>query len=290
MKPLSAALVALFETGSFVMADLYTFALAGGGTAYLTSADHDLIWNGATFVSTGPLVDRSAISQKLGLEVSQVKIDLYPAPGDLLLGMPWLQAMQLGLLDGAAVTIQRGFGATWSAGLAGTVTMMAGRVGDATIGRSKATLEVNSWTELLTNQMPREYYQSACRHVLFDAKCGLQAHAFQYDVAITGAVSPIGFYVDNLQSFPANWFAQGTIAVATGDGVTQSRSITASTAATEFGTYLQLTTPLTVEPVVGNIAYVFPGCDKTLATCGQKFANLSRFGGFPFIPAPEVAV
>ncbi len=290
MKPVSPALISLFETNSFVMADLYTITLAGGGVTYLTSADHNLAWNGATYVSTGPLVDRSAISQKTGLEVSQVKIDLYPVAGNVLLGLPWLEAVHLGYLDAATVTIQRAFAASWSSGLAGTVMMMSGRVGETTIGRSKATLEVNSWTELLTNQMPHDYYQSSCRHVLFDAKCGLQRQGFQCDVQVIGAPSPIGFYAGGLSSFAANWFAQGSLVVASGAAATQWRSIAASSAITPQGTYIQMATPLTVEPAIGDIIYLYPGCDKTMGTCAGKFANLARFGGFPFIPAPEMAV
>jgi hypothetical protein len=32
---------------------------------------------------------------------------------------------------------------------------------------------------------------------------------------------------------------------------------------------------------------VYPGCDKQQATCRGKFANLARFRGQPYVPAPE---
>ena len=46
-----------------------------------------------------------------------------------------------------------------------------------------------------------------------------------------------------------------------------------------------------LEPVtVGDGFELLPGCDHTLATCQGTFNNLSRFGGFPYIPPPELAV
>ena len=35
---------------------------------------------------------------------------------------------------------------------------------------------------------------------------------------------------------------------------------------------------------VGDTIYLYPGCDRTLATCTAKFGNSANFGGFPFIP------
>ena len=46
-----------------------------------------------------------------------------------------------------------------------------------------------------------------------------------------------------------------------------------------------------LEPVaVGDGFQLLPGCDHTLATCQNSFNNLSHFGGFPYIPPPELAV
>jgi uncharacterized phage protein (TIGR02218 family) len=45
--------------------------------------------------------------------------------------------------------------------------------------------------------------------------------------------------------------------------------------------------PLPAAVVSGDAFEIYPGCDKTKATCENKFANLIRFRGYPFIPAPE---
>ncbi|MDG4870579.1 phage BR0599 family protein, partial [Guyparkeria sp. 1SP6A2] len=35
---------------------------------------------------------------------------------------------------------------------------------------------------------------------------------------------------------------------------------------------------------VGQEIEVYPGCDRTAATCNAKFNNLLNYGGFDFIP------
>ena len=34
---------------------------------------------------------------------------------------------------------------------------------------------------------------------------------------------------------------------------------------------------------------ILPGCDKMLNTCNFKFGNTAHYGGFPYVPNPEVA-
>ena len=45
---------------------------------------------------------------------------------------------------------------------------------------------------------------------------------------------------------------------------------------------LFLAAPFDVEP--GNTFELRPGCDKTFATCIQKFSNAINFGGEPHVP------
>ena len=54
-----------------------------------------------------------------------------------------------------------------------------------------------------------------------------------------------------------------------------------------------LATPLPWAPAAGDAARVYPGCDKIWPAAGgvscNEYGNLARFGGQPFIPAPETA-
>ena len=40
-------------------------------------------------------------------------------------------------------------------------------------------------------------------------------------------------------------------------------------------------------PNVGDVAYIYPGCDKTPATCKAKFNNFSRNRATPYVPLKE---
>jgi uncharacterized phage protein (TIGR02218 family) len=48
--------------------------------------------------------------------------------------------------------------------------------------------------------------------------------------------------------------------------------------------------PLPALPTAGDTFTIYPGCDKTQATCASKFSNLANFGGFPYVPVPETAI
>jgi hypothetical protein len=55
------------------------------------------------------------------------------------------------------------------------------------------------------------------------------------------------------------------------------------------GNLLAMFLPLGNTPSAGDTATAYLGCDHTLTTCTNVFANSINFGGFPFIPVPETA-
>src|SRR5690242_11979201 len=78
MKNASAALINLLASGQeLLMADLYTFTLAGGSIARYTGADADLIVSGNTFSASGPIIERSKITSKAGLEVQTMNLSVF---------------------------------------------------------------------------------------------------------------------------------------------------------------------------------------------------------------------
>ena len=46
-----------------------------------------------------------------------------------------------------------------------------------------------------------------------------------------------------------------------------------------------------VRPITATDAFVVrAGCDKRIATCGTKFANVANFRGFPHIPGQDAVL
>ena len=288
MKPFSPALATLFDTNTFVSADLITITLVLGGAVYLTTADTNLTWNGNTYLSGSPRMERTSISQKTGLQVSSVKLTLYPAATDIIGGISWLSAFRRGMFDGATVTIQRAFAPVWGQPNTGTILMMAGRVADSTFGRSKIELEVNSWTELLSNQMPRTYYQSACNNVFGDTRCGINVAA----LAVTGAILAVNgpnSILTNLAT-QSNILAYGRLQMSSGICDGEQRPISSNSGPSGNGNLVTLQIPFSTLPAIGDTLIAYPGCDKTQATCEFRYGNVANFTGFPYIPAPETAV
>src|SRR6266849_2560828 len=116
---------------------------------------------------------------------------------------------------------------------------------------------------LSLQQMPRRLYGAACTHIFGDAMCG-------YDrVAGKNALgTPTG---------------NGQATITTAAGTTQGLITCTATVPTLYNEG-------TITGATGDNTTLLPGCDHTTATCNATFQNLLRFGGFPYIPPPEVAV
>lgn len=120
----------------------------------------------------------------------------------------------------------------------------------------------------------RQRYQRPCPHVLYRGGCRLNKEDFA-TVSTAGAYTSNGLVlsVPDASSFPDGYFTGGMIEI---DGVfrfIQSHS----------GWQITLMRPIagfdTVKP-----CKIYPGCDRSKATCNSKFGNVLNFGGFPYFP------
>lgn len=132
-------------------------------------------------------------------------------------------------------------------------------------------------------QMPRNLYQPSCTNTLFDTACGLLRQNFMVQTTIeTGSTaSRILCQVNQ----PQGWFTQGVVEFLDGGNAGLKRTIRTHESGALF-----LTLPLLEVPQAGQRIKVYPGCDKRLETCQNRFNNFARFRGEPFIPVPETAV
>ncbi|HWB50169.1 MAG TPA: DUF2163 domain-containing protein [Stellaceae bacterium] len=306
MRPASAALQSyLAANDTFVVIDLYTFALPSGavlrysgwttpltipGTAFAAgSLNYDAA--GYTSFALGPRFDRSTVTTKIGIEPTELDISILAGAGDLVGGTSLADAVRVGQFDGATVELDRLFappqpdGAGAPATNLGAIVWFYGRVAETAVGRSRIEMKVKSLLNLLAQQqMPRRLYQAACTHVFGDAMCAFNRAASAASVAAQPG-SNQAVIVTSLSPTPPTLYDQGTIIATSGANAGQSRTI----AQLSGGNVRLLKAWL--EPVaVGDGFDLLPGCDHTLETCRNTFDNLSHFGGFPYIPPPELAV
>jgi len=267
----------------FRMADLYTITLLSGTVLRYTTWDRNLVVLGNTFLTGSPNIERTSIEEKLGMDVSTIEITIEASLSDVVNGTPILQAIGLGLWDGAAFRIDRLFMDS-NGNQIGMVIRFSGVVGPVDeLTRSYVKFTVNSGTQFLTMQLPPIIMQPNCVHTLFDAGCGLVKASFAEANTVQG-----GSTVNKLISLSAKadgYYDNGQIVFTSGPNTGLTKAVKQYFAKNFF-----FNSPLPFPPNAGDAFTAYPGDDKTQATCANKFNNLPNFGGFPYVPAPETAI
>jgi uncharacterized phage protein (TIGR02218 family) len=291
MKPASTALQTLLASRQFYAADLYTFAFVGGGVLRYTAGDRDITANGNLFTSQGPRIDRkdnkAKCHWKIGVDVDTLVFDVMPQASDQVNGQSFLAACVQGAFDGAELTLERAFMATYGDTSVGTVILFAGRVAEIDLGRGVATFSINSHLELLNLNLPRNLWQPGCVNSLGDASCGVNLASFA--VGGNAAAGSTSHLVNASLVQATGYFDQGKINFTSGANAGLSRSVKSWVAGAP-GT-IALLAPFPNAPAAGDAFAIYPGCDKTLGGNGcAKFANTARFRGFPYVPTPDTAV
>jgi uncharacterized phage protein (TIGR02218 family) len=257
---------------------LGTYLPQGVPAAHLPSG----LPSGSIYCSAIPM-DRSKLSLKCGLGVDSTDITIYPRPSDVLYGTTLQDAARTGIFDGSTVDMFRVF---WSPGAnptGGGVVYFAGRIGEIEFGRSMLKLPVNSFTELLNLDFPRNVYQPYCQFVLYGAGCCVNKANFTFFGAVGSSPNPtnISFQASGI-SQADHYFDQGVLTFTSGilSGLTVTVKSWANDVLTPF-------LPLPSAPASGDSLTLYAGCDRTWTTCQNKFSNGANFGGMPFIPIPD---
>jgi uncharacterized phage protein (TIGR02218 family) len=289
MRNASATLIALLNSSSeFVVADLLTIVQADGTITRLTNATEDVTAvsqydNASHTFSAGLPFTRGATKLVIGTEVDTLTVTLLPRSTDTLAGVVWPAAARAGALDNSEILLEKAIMPSWGDTSPGTLILFWGRAGSPVITRASIRLEVKSDIVLLQAPMPRNVYQAACLHTLFDAGCTLNQATFTAVGVVSGG-STIGV-TTNLTAAD-NYYELGTLIFTTGVNAGVSRLV--RTYVNSGGTVFFIV-PLPASPGVGDTFTIVPGCDKTAATCLAKFANSAHFRGFPDIPVAETA-
>jgi len=126
----------------------------------------------------------------------------------------------------------------------------------------------------VTSEAFIQTYSPMCRTDLFSVLCGLNAASFAQTGTVDSIFDRFNFSVAGLSSPPADgWFNQGTFHAANGfNGVIASW----------LQSSLKITTyqPVAISRLTEGVGLtLYPGCDKTGATCRDKFHNKLNFQG-----------
>lgn len=286
MKSATPELIAYLNTAQeFILADLYTFVLAGyteesaQGVYRYCSFDMPVSHLGNTWLASGAIIERDKVRLVVGVEVDSLSLKIMASPTMEIIDVPFMQACTSNLLDGATVKLERAF-LNSDGSVIGVVNMFQGRVAGIQASRSEAQITVNSDLELLNVQMPRHVYQPGCQHTLYDGGCQVDRSSKEVVTTVTSATLTTITTAPLAQS--SGYFDMGYVSFVLIGDVGEKRTIRAWD-----GETLSLLNPLNSVPTTGTTIYLYPGCDKSKETCDSKFNNLVNFRGFPYVPAPE---
>jgi hypothetical protein len=299
VKAASTAALAILSGGKYLRANLYSITLTSGAVSYFTDYETPLI--AAVYPSgtlntymSGYTIERGSTTQAVGLDSQELELTIAPkwdAPGGppTIGGYPLVQAARIGILDNAAFLYSKLFmnqpilPATLDTSPA-AVGWFAGVVADMDIGRFAIQVKISSNLLVLNQvQMPRNLYQAACSHTLYDAGCTLLQSTF----TVTGTV---GATVTNNANFNTSltqandYFDLGVLTFTSGANAGLSSTVKLFTNS-GGNVMLSLPFPATVRP--GDAFSIYPGCDHVQTTCTTKFSNLIHFKGMPYVPVPE---
>lgn len=285
MRQASARLIALLNADQFLMADLYTITTIYGDVYRYTNYDIDLTIAGQLYRSDGPIIEREGITQNLGIEVDSLSVTILVTDNTFFGDVPIAQAFHNGILDGARFKLERVFMDmnTPTDTSAGAITLFEGSLIEPEMDRNQIHVNVTSDTDILKVKMPRNLYQPSCLNTLFDSGCGLLKDNFMVETTIQSNSTNNRILCSLNQ--PQGWFTQGVVEFTQG----VNRGIKRTVRLHESGALL-LTLPLLEMPVVGEVIKVYPGCDKRIDTCHNRFNNRARIRCTPFVPVPETSV
>ncbi|HXF53616.1 MAG TPA: DUF2163 domain-containing protein [Hyphomicrobiaceae bacterium] len=277
MKALSPGLAAHLAGGATTLAWCWRLTRRDGTKLGFTDHDRNIVFDGTTFEAATGLT-ASEIKDAVGLSVDNLEVESALSSGSLSEA-----DLAAGLYDDARVEI---FRVNWQAPEE-RVLMRAGSLGEVRRSGLAFAAEVRGLAHYL--QQPKgRLFQFGCDADLGDARCGvdLEQPAFRGQGTITEAASLRRFTASGLDAFADDWFTRGLLTFTSGANVGRAVEVKRHEARDGLVTLELWQEP--GEPLAAGDAFeVTAGCDKQLATCRAKFANVVNFRGFPHMPGND---
>lgn len=273
MKTLPAGLQAHLDSGTTTMCYCWRVTRKDSTVMGFTEHDADLVFDGTTFSATTGFTATQA-QQSLGLAVDNM--DLVSALSSASITEDDIAA---GKYDDAYIEI---FWVNWK-DTSQRILHLTGYLGEVTQNGIAFTAEMRSLATRL-NQKVGRVYQRTCDAVFGDGRCKFNKASVTSTGTVTSAASPRSISFSGL-SATDDYYARGVLTWLTGPNAGASFDVKAYDGAS--GT-VELWTPCTEAPTVGDTASVVAGCLQTPEVCRTKFNNLANFQGFPFMPGNDI--
>lgn len=280
MREFQADLAASLASGCTTVCRCVRLTRADGVVIGLTDHDAPLTFEGTLFDPAD------------GFEASQESAALGPVAGEWDLKAAFSddrldrKDLLAGRFDGASIET---FLVDWQNTVARDLTS-SGTLGEVTSRDGVFQAEVRGPFAAF-DRIRGRVFAACCDAELGDARCkvNLDQLAFRIDRQPTTISAPNILKFDGLEAYPTRHFDGGTAQILSGEAGGATIRIRAHALADGVATItLWHAPPAALSPT--DTIRLSAGCDKSFASCTQKFANGDNFRGFPFMPGDDFAL
>lgn len=273
MRDLSAIAASL--TGATSLCRCWRLTRRDGVSFGFTDHDRDISFDGTTFAA-GTGLDAAEATSELGFATAGGDV-----AGALAAAGLTEADIQAGLYDGAAVEVHL---VDWAHPERRLLTDVA-TIGEVKRQDGAFVAELRGAMHRLDEERGRTY-RAGCAADLGDARCRVDLDAFTVAATITTTDGAISLRADALAAFAPGWFAGGRIIAESGAAAGLSLAVKIHDSGGVLTLWERAARPLAPGDAVRAVA----GCDKSLATCRDRFANAVNFRGFPHMPGNDFVV
>jgi uncharacterized phage protein (TIGR02218 family) len=161
------------------------------------------------------------------------------------------------------------------------LVLFIGQIKSVSMNGAEASVECVGFERMFNEPIPRFRYGPQCNWTLFDGRCGLNRAS--YKVTGTVTIEPgsrdLVLVAAALSGHEDGYFTLGVAETATAQRLITNHDGDEATIRFAIGGLVD-----------GASVDFYPGCDGRMETCREKFNNLIRFGGHPYVPLDNPAL
>lgn len=279
MKSLTTDLRQQFEAELSTLTWLVKVTRKDGVVLGFTAFDRDLALEGVTYEAESAL-------QPSELEVSGgTRVDNFSVMGVLNSEKITEDDLRAGRFDAARVDVYR---ANWQQP---TQHLHTGRyfIGEVTYSEGRFQAELLGLKELMQKETGR-YITRTCSVDFGSPQCGIDREQYRVDSAVTSPSGDNDAFFDTARQEEVNWWMYGVVTFTSGENKGITRDIKESGSNDNYGGWIRTWEPWPFPIAEGDTYTLYPGCDKTLKMCRDRYGNGLNFRGFPHVPGSTQAL
>lgn len=269
----------LSTSQSFLSCDLYELKLKSGISYYWADTDADVNYGGHTYKGDGPIITREKISTNSTVSVDKLSVTITANQNDMIGGVPVLEVAHNGGLDDATLDLRRAF-FDENGKVIDCIDLFHGICEVTQGGGFILKISSKSVVQKLNIEYPNRRYYPQCPYSIYSKECGVDIKSYRKKAKVTAVTDTNTVQIDI--PFEDGYYTAGGMEWISGPLAGQATQIMAS----QNNTIVYMSATNTA-PRVGDVAYIYPGCDKTPTTCKNKFNNFSRNRATPYVPLKE---